>query len=950
MLRLPRSRGVRALLGVELCIGIYALLGFQLLPRVLRSQATSYVQEHYGRKLSMGKVRFDPFALQLEIEQLSVPDADGSTLLRWRKLVVDFEPTASLWRRAWVFRDITLEQPQLCARVREDGQLNLSDFASHEPASDEPPPALAIDAFTMDAGALEFSDHSRGEPFSQRLRPISFQLRHFRTSKEGGAFSLSASGDEGARFWWKGEFALAPALVSRGRIAIRDMQLASLSEYLTAASPVALREGRGNFSLSYRVALGPTLTASASLHDAALRGLRLQSRTHADDALTVPELKLHEARVEYPARTVHIEAVQISEAHTRAVIDGQGALNLARMAGPGEGGSSNGSPSTWKLELARLDLVHASASLEDHSVEPALRVSLESLDVGLRALTLDPSLAIPFTVAASFGRDGALRASGTLTPASTDAEVDLELAALRLALAQPYLRPFAAIVVDEGTLSLQGHVSRKQGTSFQGGLTVRDLRTRDRDGAHELVSVPELALRELRYSEHPASLRISKVTLHKPSARVVLSAAQTLNLTEVLVPRPASEVSTEPLAVRVNELAIEDMQLSFTDYFIQPNFALDLRGVRGSVKGISSDPNARARLALRGTLGASAPVQIEGQLLPFAYDANTDIEISWQNVPLPVFNPYSGRFAGYNIVKGDLASTLQYRVRRGALDAKHHVRLDQLTWGEATDTKQSATLPVRLATALLRDRNGVITLDVPVQGSLNDPKFAVWPLVKQALINVAVRAVTAPFDFLGSLFAGAEKARYVRFRPGESALEDSDRKQLSALASALAERPSLVLDVPLGVDRTLDREALVERKFQRALEDSVRRELWGDSKHAAYRSLEDDDRIDVLEPLYERLTGKEPELPEPPDAPEGTGFRERRRLRDAFRANTLEQMTRGAIRVDQGELDALGLGRANAIERALTEGGKIDRHRVLVSNEGQVRAEQGKVLFELVFK
>jgi hypothetical protein len=934
-LRVPRW--LRALLAAAGALGIYALVGYQLVPCVARDYAIGYVREQFGRTLSIGALRFDPFLLELEIDQLALPDRQGP-LLRFAFLRVDFELLASAWRRAYVFRDITLERPQLHAQVRKDGSLNLADFASKQNSpGDGELPALAIDSLTLHDGALSFSDLSHEQPFAQQLSPLSFQLKHFRTSAEGGAFALSAVGEQGARFWWKGDFAVSPALSSHGRIAIADVQLASLAKYV--GSPVELEHGRGSFSLSY--AIGPG--ASATLHDALLSDLTLASR--AKDRVIIPVLRIHDARVDLPARQIVVEAVRVVQLHTRAILDADG-VNLARLA---PAPSTAGGPA-WSFKLARFDLERASATLEDRSVEPAIHAQLSALDVAARDITQDGALPIPISIAAAFGRDGSLRVAGDVTPASSDAQLTIALDDLRVPLAQPYLQPYASLSVDDGALSVAGKLTRKQGKhSFEGSVTLRDLHTRDPVAQREFVSVPALTLHDVRYRDQPASLAVAKVSLQNPSARVVLNANQTLNVSEVMkvAHGKATPSRAEPLAIEIGEVVIDGMRLDFSDFYIQPNFALDLRNVRGSVKGLSTDPKSRARVALRGILGESAPVQIQGQLLPFAYDAATDLELAWQNVPLPVFNPYSGRFAGYNIVRGDLASTVRYQVRNGKLDAQHHVRVDQLTWGDETDTKQSATLPVRLATALLRDRNGVISLDVPVQGDLHDPKFRVWPIVKQVLVNVAVKAVTAPFDFLGSLFSGAEKARFVAFRPGESALEPSERSQLDALAQALAERPSLALDVPLGVDPKLDREALIERKFQLGLAETIPRELWGDKKHAGYASLADDDRIDVLEALYERLSGESPKLPEPPPAPDGSGFRDRRRLKDAFKVSTLEQMTRAVISVDPAELEELGLARANAIERALTEGGKIDGHRVLVSNQGKVESDRGKVRFEL---
>jgi hypothetical protein len=353
---------------------------------------------------------------------------------------------------------------------------------------------------------------------------------------------------------------------------------------------------------------------------------------------------------------------------------------------------------------------------------------------------------------------------------------------------------------------------------------------------------------------------------------------------------------------------------------------------------------------LAGRLGSSAPVRISGTLRPFAYDAATDLRLGWENVPLAVFNPYSGRFAGHSIVRGDLSSALHYKLKNGKLDAQHHIRLDQLTWGDATDTQESAGLPVRLATAMLRDRNGVIALDIPVQGSLNDPTFRVGPLLWQAVENVAVRAATAPFEWLGSLFEGAERARYVDFAPGDALLTVDSQSELRSLAKALVERPKLQVDVPLGVDRELDRLAIAERKYQRALQNTTASELWGKQKSYAFAALERGDKLEVLEALYEKLTGKEPELPEPPEPPAGSSWSARRAFRKDFSIRTLERMTRAAIEVAPAELAELGLRRADAIEQTLVADGQLDTTRVLVSSTGRVRGQDGKVRFELALQ
>ena len=175
---------------------------------------------------------------------------------------------------------------------------------------------------------------------------------------------------------------------------------------------------------------------------------------------------------------------------------------------------------------------------------------------------------------------------------------------------------------------------------------------------------------------------------------------------------------------------------------------------------------------------------------------------------LTTFNPYSGKFAGYNISKGKLSTELRYKVEDRKLDAQHHIVVDNLEFGDKTDSKDAAPIPIKLAVALLKDRQGVIDLQLPVSGSLDDPKFRLGPIIWKALLGLLTKIVTAPFAALGALFGGGEELAYVDFQPGSAELPANQIEQLDKLAQALAERPQLRLDVPVTLLAAQDSKAI----------------------------------------------------------------------------------------------------------------------------------------------
>jgi hypothetical protein len=417
-------------------------------------------------------------------------------------------------------------------------------------------------------------------------------------------------------------------------------------------------------------------------------------------------------------------------------------------------------------------------------------------------------------------------------------------------------------------------------------------------------------------------------------------------------PAPSASPSAPGgMPIRIGAVRISRGRMAFSDLSIQPNFAADITGLNGGVTGLSSDARARAKLSLEGRVDEFSPVTIAGELRPFAFDRDTDVRMKFENISLPIFNPYSGRHAGYAIAQGKLSTELHYTIRERKLEAAHHIRLDQLEWGEATEEKAEATLPVKFATSLLKDADGVIELDIPVSGTLDDPSFRIGPIVWQVIKNIIAKAVSAPFKALGALFAGAEEAQFVDFAPGASSLDAAAGQRLGELGRALAPKPELRVLVPIAGLAELDAPALAEQRYV-AERDAVmaktsrRRPAEGEAL-PAFASLEPERQIDVLERLLEQLTGARPETPEPPPAPEGTPRKEARAARDAAAIAYLEEQAKARLAPSPADVERLADARAQAIERALLAETGLDPQRVFLVRSDKVAAQDGRVRLEL---
>ncbi len=177
------------------------------------------------------------------------------------------------------------------------------------------------------------------------------------------------------------------------------------------------------------------------------------------------------------------------------------------------------------------------------------------------------------------------------------------------------------------------------------------------------------------------------------------------------------------------------------------------------------------------------------------YDRQTDMRLAFRNIELPVFNPHSARYAGYAIAKGKLTTELSYKIVNRAPPGGSSHRHRPVGMGPAHQQQgsRSPAGPPGGGAAQgppWRDRP-----EAPLTGSLDDPKFRIWPIVWQIVGNIIEKAITAPFSLIGSLFEGADKAQYVDFAPGAATLPAGSGEAPGALAKALTERPELQLDI-----------------------------------------------------------------------------------------------------------------------------------------------------------
>ncbi len=447
--------------------------------------------------------------------------------------------------------------------------------------------------------------------------------------------------------------------------------------------------------------------------------------------------------------------------------------------------------------------------------------------------------------------------NGSMGLAPVQAQGRLVVDRLPLQAFEPYLADALNIELLRADASFKGRVAYRQlpaGTQAQvtGDVSLEEFRANTLAPSEDLLAWKALNLRGLNVALEPAKatrVDVKETVLTDFFARVIVMPDGRINLQDLVkgnapdasAPLAAdatktiatsqgatlasgqigSQTSAQPISpqasvpasggppaiVSFGPISLINGKVLFSDRFVKPNYSADLTELTGKLSAFSSVAPAAATggaplapnmadLELRGRAEGTASLEILGKLNPLAKPLALDIKGKVRDLELPPLSPYSVKYSGYGINRGKLSVDVGYVVLPdGRLTATNKVILNQLAFGEKVPGS-TASLPVKLAVALLADRNGVIDIDLPISGSLNDPQFSLGPIIVKVIINVIVKAITAPFSLLASaLGGGGEELSTVGFNAGSAELGPEAKAGLDKVAKALAERPSLQLTV-----------------------------------------------------------------------------------------------------------------------------------------------------------
>lgn len=814
-------------------------------PTLTQRHLPAWLAKHYGLNLTLGEIHVSLRHPSLAIGPSALLDEKQQPIIAFEQLQLVPELGQSWRQKAIILSDATLTKPMVNLIRRADSKVevrfNLTDALasvltpSQTPVTTGSEPLLVqIAKLAALQGQISYQDsrkkNSAGWMPPLTLSGLDLQLPDFSTAaKNTNHFQLTARLNKQSPLKASGQLDIMTG-AGKGQLSLGKLALSPFAPLWAPYLKVHLVKGEASAELNYQLSQGKHgLDWQLSKGKLTLSDWQLKQNKGAEFA-RFKQLALAGIALDGNKQSVRIDKIALKAPAVTATLDAAQQLDLTALLVPQPADKPSGkkpapgNPWRWSLKETRISQGEFKLT-ESSSGKPLLR-EISGLNLTLGPLGSQSDQPSPLNLNATLNTQSSLGFDGDLTLAPFTLKGEFKQQGLPLKWAQPYLQDLLRITVRDGQLAsrtrlalatnAEGALSKLEVT---GGLDIDQLFVLDRADNQRLLQIDRLELSGLHYDGISQQVKIGDILLRKPFARIEINEDGITNLQQLVLPQAAStEPANGPVPrITIDQVRTEQGNLRFADRSLSPEFVVDIASLSGQSRHISNIPGQRSDLAFNGKVDRYAPVTIRGNTNLLIEQPVLDVAVTFSNLELTTFTPYSSTYAGYAIDKGQLSMKLNYKLQGNRLEGDNDITIKKLQLGEKIKSEQAKDMPLGLAIALLSDANGVIQMNLKVKGNLDQPDFSLGNIFWDVLGNTLRKAITSPFSLLASLTGGPEDLDELPFLLGDPVLTPTQQIRLTKLAQALKERPKISMNIRGKVNFNEERPILQRQKLERVL-------------------------------------------------------------------------------------------------------------------------------------
>jgi len=522
----------------------------------------------------------------------------------------------------------------------------------------------------------------------------------------------------------------------------------------------------------------------------------------------------------------------------------------------------------FRVKLEHLALNDAGVNFRDESLKPALKTKLNKLNINAYNIDSKEKSWLKYDVNAKLNNRGKISSKGELRHTPLKQKSDLKLSKISLKEFSPYLQKMTHLELKDAYLNIDSKIEYEKSKSkpdlrVYGLLNIKEFFLNDSRDNSTLLSFNKMQLNSFEYEMKPDRVYINELDLDGFYVKAIIDKKKVLNFAgllkesegknqevKIVDAKDINQSDESKLDFKIMKLNVASGSAKFEDLSLPLEFKTDIHDLNGAIYAISNQDREISYVDIAGEVDKYGSTKLSGSVDSANPKSYLDLDFNFRNLELNALSGYSANFAGYKIDEGKLFLDLGYKIVDSKLLGQNSIIIKKIELGDKVEDENITTLPLGFAIALLEDSDGIIDIDMPVEGDIDAPDFKYGAMVLKTFVNLIVRAVASPFKFLGSMMGiDGEKLEYIEFEAGLASILPPEREKLDSILKIMLKRPKISLKITPQYDEMQDAFLLKREKLLL----SLMKKSGAKSKKEQLNSL----NIDLLEDLYEEIN---PEL------------------------------------------------------------------------------------------
>ncbi len=386
---------------------LYTLVGFLVLPSTLGWYVPKAAHDQFNYRVSLGKIRINPFQMTFEVTDFSLAGPDGAPMASFERLFLDWEPT-DIFHRTAKFSEFSLSKPALHLVIAADGETNFSKLTPKSAAPESPPSSstnpirLLLQTVAIVGGEMTVTDKRPSVPETITFHDLALNLKDLSTiQNQNGTYSLSTTTGNGETIQGDGNLGLVP-FRSSGQLACLNIQTATLWGFVRDTLSLESPTGKIDASTGYRIDASSTpLQVTLENFKVSLADTSLKLTNSDGPFFKLSKLDVASVQLDLATKSIQVGKVLVDGGKLHFLVDDSGTSNLEKIlrkspsqekkavaSAPPEPQAQQASPpdaAPWTMDFETIEVKDIGFDLEDVNRILPLTAGISSLSVSAKA-------------------------------------------------------------------------------------------------------------------------------------------------------------------------------------------------------------------------------------------------------------------------------------------------------------------------------------------------------------------------------------------------------------------------------------------------------------------------------------------------------------------------------------------------------------------------------------